>query len=316
MGQCNALGVICTPRNGKPVARRVRKATEPLWPAGLPKGRFHAVSTLHRAGAHAPSMLRWPCGVSSGAIVLGMVGLWGGTAATAGTGYGPSAPAAPTAPGGFTNVVTSQTVTTTGGTVSATYNGEKVAVVVPSGDFSGPVQVSVSAPSLSSIPGAAQLADAVGHVPTSVWPGQAGTLVFAGHDVTWFHDLGHLKPGQEIEYVSGCRARVYAVLRNEIVGQVGDPGREHPRVAVLGHVLAPRRAVVHRSAHARRGPRARRLRGRSGCQCAVKPASAGARRSAFPRVGRLVGGEPNAARDAGRERKPGGDVRREPWTPF
>ena len=164
--------------------------------------------------------------------------------------------------------------------------------------------------------GAAQLADAVGHVPTSVWPGQAGTPVFAGHDVTWFHDLGHLKPGQEIEYVSGCRARVYAVLRNEIVGQVGDPGREHPRVAVLGHVLAPRRAVVHRSAHARRGPRARRLRGRSGCQCAVKPASAGARRSAFPRVGRLVGGEPNAARDAGRERKPGGDVRREPWTPF
>jgi LPXTG-site transpeptidase (sortase) family protein len=67
--------------------------------------------------------------------------------------------------------------------------------------------------------GDAQLADAVGHVPTSVWPGGFGTAVLVGHDVTWFHDLSHLQRGQEIEYVSRCRAVTYAVQRSQVVTQ-------------------------------------------------------------------------------------------------
>lgn len=67
--------------------------------------------------------------------------------------------------------------------------------------------------------GGAQLADAVGHVPTSVWPGGAGTPVLVGHDVTWFHHLARLKPGQEIEYVSSCRAFTYAVVSSQVVTQ-------------------------------------------------------------------------------------------------
>lgn len=75
--------------------------------------------------------------------------------------------------------------------------------------------------------GGAQLADAVGHVPTSVWPGGAGTSVLVGHDVTWFHDLGRLEPGQEIEYVSGCRALTYSVQRSQVVTQ-GTPVANAP----------------------------------------------------------------------------------------
>lgn len=67
--------------------------------------------------------------------------------------------------------------------------------------------------------GSTQLADAVGHVPTSVWPGHPGTPVFVGHDVTWFHDLATLKPGDEIEYLSGCHALTYAVQSTQVVAQ-------------------------------------------------------------------------------------------------
>lgn len=128
-------------------------------------------------------------------------------------------------------------------------------------DTSGGAVGELVVPSLSLVApvvqgdGEAQLADAVGHVPTSVWPGGVGTSVLVGHDVTWFHDLGRLEPGQEIEYVSGCRALTYAVQRAQVVAQ-GTPVTNTPgslalvtcwpldalwftgqRLLVLAHVL-------------------------------------------------------------------------------
>lgn len=78
--------------------------------------------------------------------------------------------------------------------------------------------------------GDAQLSDAVGHVPTSAWPGGHGTVVLAAHDVTWFHGLDALRPGDDIEYLSGCRAVTYRVTSAGVVPE----GAALPDVA--GHL--------------------------------------------------------------------------------
>jgi sortase A len=66
------------------------------------------------------------------------------------------------------------------------------------------------------------LGEAVGHDPASAWPGQAGTSVLSAHDVTWFSSIGHLKPGNEIRYVTPCRTYTYKVTSHAIVA-AGSP---------------------------------------------------------------------------------------------
>jgi sortase A len=70
--------------------------------------------------------------------------------------------------------------------------------------------------------GDAVLADAVGHVTGSAWPGHAGTSVFAAHDVTWFSGIDRLKPGDEIRYVTPCHSYRYRVTSHRVV-QAGYP---------------------------------------------------------------------------------------------
>lgn len=88
--------------------------------------------------------------LAGAAIGVGVVALWGGYAAAAGTGpYGSPGPEG-VPPGSF-SVLTSQTVPKTGGTVTATHDGQKVFVVVPATDFKTKVQVTIFVPTLSSI---------------------------------------------------------------------------------------------------------------------------------------------------------------------
>jgi sortase A len=61
------------------------------------------------------------------------------------------------------------------------------------------------------------LAEAVGHVPASVWPGEPGTSVLAAHDVTWFSGIGQLRPGDELRYVIPCRTFTYRVTSHRVV---------------------------------------------------------------------------------------------------
>ena len=85
-------------------------------------------------------------------LVTGAVATSAVPALAAGGGYGPGVPTGPTnAPGGYTSVVTAQTVGSGGGVVTGTVPGATVAVHVPAGSFSRAVIIEVTAPSLGGI---------------------------------------------------------------------------------------------------------------------------------------------------------------------
>ena len=76
----------------------------------------------------------------------------GADGALAAGGYGPPAAVPPTVPGGYSVVVTSQTITPAGGKIGpVTVNGASVTVIVPAGAFPVPVQITVTAPNLGAI---------------------------------------------------------------------------------------------------------------------------------------------------------------------
>lgn len=65
--------------------------------------------------------------------------------------------------------------------------------------------------------GDTQLNVAVGHDPSSVWPGSVGTSVLAAHDVTWFSSITALKPGELIDYVERCSTIEYRISDAKVV---------------------------------------------------------------------------------------------------
>ncbi|HVC71242.1 MAG TPA: class D sortase [Acidimicrobiales bacterium] len=68
----------------------------------------------------------------------------------------------------------------------------------------------------------AQLSVAVGHVPTSVWPGTNGNAVLEAHDVSYFVNIDQLKTGDTISYETPCMTYTYTVQSHQVIQQ-GSP---------------------------------------------------------------------------------------------
>src|SRR5579875_3814813 len=71
--------------------------------------------------------------------------------------------------------------------------------------------IGLTAPVLQGDTGSV-LAVAVGHVPASSWQAGPGTVVLDAHDVTWFHHLPSLRPGDPISVVDPCETVRYRVV--------------------------------------------------------------------------------------------------------
>jgi LPXTG-site transpeptidase (sortase) family protein len=63
----------------------------------------------------------------------------------------------------------------------------------------------------------AELNVAVGHDPSSVWPGVNGAAVFLAHDVSYFVHLNELKPGDLITYQTACNTVQFKVSTQQVV---------------------------------------------------------------------------------------------------
>lgn len=83
-------------------------------------------------------------------------------------------------------------------------------LVIPAIHLTAPVEEGTSDTVLSV---------AVGHDPSSVWPGATGTSAFLAHDVSYFVHLGALQPGDTVEYETACSTTTFAVARSQVVEQ-------------------------------------------------------------------------------------------------
>jgi len=63
---------------------------------------------------------------------------------------------------------------------------------------------------------------AVGHAPSTPWPGQTGTAVFLAHDVSYFARIDQLQPGDVVKMDSGCTTTNFEVTGHTVV-EAGAP---------------------------------------------------------------------------------------------
>lgn len=81
-------------------------------------------------------------------------------------------------------------------------------VDIPSLSLHAPVLQGLSNPVLNV---------AVGHDPSSPWPGAFGESVLEAHDVSYFADISSLRPGAEVVWRDACRSETFRVISHEIV---------------------------------------------------------------------------------------------------
>lgn len=150
----------------------------------------------------------------------------------------------------FDNKARGTSLTPKGSTSSA------AACTAPPSSSSGPEgllqapTIGMQAPVVEGV-GNAQLADAVGHVPASAWPGPTGTTVLSAHDVSWFSQIDHLSPGAQVRYVTPCHTYLYTVTGHQVVA-AGSPvyNTSAPRLVMVtcyplnALFLTPKRYVV------------------------------------------------------------------------
>lgn len=181
---------------------------------------------------------RWFLGPS-----LAVVGalLVGAPAMAASSGYGPAAPVSTSVPGGYTSVVTTQTLgpSTTSQTVSATVAHSATQLVVPAGTFSQPVQLVITAPNLTNIstslaslhlPGYQAIAGLGVGVDTSNGQPLPGTF---GHPVTITVHNSAIHPGDKV--VEWNQHGTFSMLTNASVqnGVATWPFSSDPAFAIV-----------------------------------------------------------------------------------
>jgi sortase A len=95
----------------------------------------------------------------------------------------------------------------------------------PQGLLDAP-SIGMEAPVLSGT-GDAQLDVAVGHLSSSVWPGQPGASLMAAHDVSYFSRINDLARGSTVLFSTPCRTYVYKVFGSQVV-HTGSPVYSDP----------------------------------------------------------------------------------------
>lgn len=122
--------------------------------------------------------------------------------------------------------------------VSAPRTGELAGLlVVPAIHLTAPVEEGTSD---------AVLSVAVGHDPSSVWPGATGTAALLAHDVSYFVHLGALHPGDTIEYETACSTTTFTVVRSQVV-QAGTPLPDSTGPALVLDTCYPSNALFFTS---------------------------------------------------------------------
>jgi LPXTG-site transpeptidase (sortase) family protein len=83
--------------------------------------------------------------------------------------------------------------------------------------------IGLEAPVLQGV-GDPVLSEAVGHDPSSVWPGSNGISLLLAHDASYFSGLGAVRTGDEVSWIDDCRRIVFRVDRVEVT----QPGASLP----------------------------------------------------------------------------------------